>query len=118
MTLWYEQMTKDPELNITNLASFLDISLEPSRAVAIQHACSFDSMKSAQLKHGTRLSGTLIEPDIDNDGSKDKVCRNHIRKGGIGGWRSYLSEVQSHTIDDIVKEKCSEYGIEISIDYG
>lgn len=113
-TVWYEKMTSAPVATVLSLAAFLRQELSTEMASDICEACSFDRMKSTELKHGTRLSSkTLVSDTENNHGDKDKACVSHIRKGGVGGWRDYLSEAQSSSLDVLLLQKCEEYDISI-----
>lgn len=117
-TLWYEQMTHHPIRVIMELAAFLNISVTAERAALICEECNFSNMKELEKKHGTGLSTKTLTSDLENDGDKEKSSRNHIRKGGIGGWRNYLSEAQSEKIDYLLQFQCQEYDLDVSIDWG
>ena len=118
ITVWYEEMTNAPIAMVVALAAFLEMEISTVKAADICDSCSFQSMKSAELKHGTHLSSKTLVSDMENShGDKDKACVSHIRKGGVGGWREYLSDAQSNRIDELLSHKCAEYDISVSIKF-
>lgn len=108
-TIWYETMTKEPLETVAALAAFLGIDASIERLRSICETCCFESMKELESKYGTRLSSRILEHD-SSSGDKETASMSHIRKGGVGGWRSYLSEDQSARLDALSAEKCREHG--------
>ena len=112
-------MCENPDKSVSDLASFLGVDLPAGRAIEICDKCNFENMKQAQMNHGTRLSGRLMEAEKEGDGSRNKPCYNHIRKGGVGGWKEYLTEEQSRRVDDMLIRGYHKYRVDtMPIDWG
>ena len=118
LTMWYEEMIKAPDSCVAALADFLSFQLSSEQVTTISNACSFESMKSSDLQFGTHLSKKLLYSDSKESGSVDKACLSHVRKGGVGGWKEYLTVEESAQIDCKLAAKSLEYEVDIDFNWG
>ena len=95
LVLRYEAMLRNPIDAVKTIASFLEIELPDSSAVArIVRNTSFDAMKRAEKKGGLRVPGwphRKLE-GAESPGTEAVPSKCHIRRGGGGKWRKYLTE--------------------------
>jgi Sulfotransferase domain len=84
--LWYEDLSNDLEGSIRRISEFCGFEIDPERFPTILERCSFNFMKAHEAKFDP-----LTERLWDNE-----IIPGHsfIRKGGVGGHKEYLSELQ------------------------
>lgn len=81
--LFYEDMKKDPELEIARLAEFMEVTLTKEDISKIKEMTSFDTMKKANFQ----VSDVQM-----------------FRKGGVGNWKEHFTVAQSEYFDQKMKE--------------
>lgn len=74
----YEQLATDPAAAIATIARHLGVEPEPGLIDRVVKASGIEAMRA---QHAERM-----QP-------------NHLRKGGVGGWRSVLTEAEAGRID-------------------
>ncbi|CAK8673656.1 unnamed protein product [Clavelina lepadiformis] len=92
--LRYEDLKKDLQKEVLNLADFLEAPVSSETAETIAHKCTFDNMKEAL--------------------SEEHAITKHInmRKGAVGGWKNFFTVAQSEQVDDIMREKLAATDIQ------
>jgi hypothetical protein len=99
----YEDMKHDHAGNIARLASFLDLHADPQLIETVVSLSSFQSMTS---KETTNFDWIPQRADVPK----------HFRKGEIGDWRNHFSAEQSQLMDDLVRKKLKDSGLQF--DFG
>ena len=95
----YEDMLKDPELAVREVAAFLEKNLSDDLIQKITERTSFKSMKNNPMLNYSTFPGM-----------EHKVSP-FMRKGQAGDWKNYFSEEQRKIVDDISKEKFEPEGL-------
>lgn len=131
LTVWYEDLMDDPVRELLRMADFLEVTLGTDsedndgfalaggpkkrlKAKDIIQACSFSTMKKREETGGLRLPGRVAVADSTSEeeaGSTEVVCKNHIRKGGKGGWRKYFSAEQEERFNVAHARWLEQYGL-------
>ena len=90
--LWltYEGMIQDHEGAVRKIASFLDLDVTDEIVMRTVAHSTIDSMRSNK---------------------KANIGLNHLRKGGIGGWRDTFTVSQSELFDKVYARKMAESGL-------
>ncbi|WP_372367678.1 sulfotransferase domain-containing protein [Candidatus Uabimicrobium sp. HlEnr_7] len=101
--LHYEQVHKNIENAISQVANFIDISLNDTLRKSVATKSSFASMKSNSLANLDWVP-------------QRKGFPKHMRRGIIGDWRNYFSDAQNAIFDDLCKKKLA--GTELTFDFG
>jgi hypothetical protein len=101
--LKYEDMKHDHADSVTRLASFLDLHADSQLIETVVSLSSFQSMTS---KETTNFDWIPQRADVPK----------HFRKGEIGDWRNHFSAEQSRLMDDLVRKKLKDSGLQF--DFG
>jgi hypothetical protein len=120
LTVWYEDLMDDPLRELNRMANYLDISFSDTGLSAsdIIERCSFSAMKNREKTGGLRLPGKLAVADSsEENGSNESVCKNHIRKGGKGGWRKYFTSEQEIAFDAAHEKWLLKYGARVDLQF-
>ena len=90
--LWltYEGMIQDHEGAVRKIASFLGLRVSDEMVMRTVAHSTIDSMRSNK---------------------KANIGLNHLRKGGIGGWRDTFTVSQSELFDKVYARKMAESGL-------
>ena len=88
-------MINDHRGAVVKIAQFLGL---PTEGAAIDATVANSTMKSMQ------------------GNSKANIGLNHLRKGGVGGWRDYFTVTQSNTFDAVYRAKMNGHGL--AFDFG
>ena len=99
----YEDMKHDHAGTIARLASFLDLHADSQLIETVVSLSSFQSMTS---KETTNFDWIPQRADVPK----------HFRKGEIGDWRNHFSAEQSRQMDDLVRKKLKDSGLQF--DFG
>ena len=95
--LWltYEEMIANHAGAVRKIALFLGL---PADGAAVDRAVAGSTMKSMRSN------------------KKSNIGFNHLRKGGVGGWRDYFTVTQSNTFDAVYRRKMAGAGL--TFDFG
>ncbi|XP_071093767.1 sulfotransferase 1C2-like isoform X2 [Haliotis cracherodii] len=103
LTLFYENLKKDPVKNIKTVADFIGESVTNELCEQIAEACSFKKMKAAD---------TEVKEAFGN--SSDIWKESHkgmYRKGEVGDWKNWITVAQDERFDDVIDRKFEAKGI-------
>ncbi|XP_067680681.1 sulfotransferase 1B1-like [Haliotis asinina] len=103
LTLFYENLKRDPVKNIRTVADFLGVSVTDELCERIAEACSFKKLKTANTEvkqHTTKPS------DIWKEGHQGTY-----RKGEVGDWKNWITVAQNENFDDVIERRFKETGI-------
>nr|XP_006819846.1 PREDICTED: sulfotransferase 1C2-like [Saccoglossus kowalevskii] len=104
MFVTYEQMKKDLAGIVSQVARFLDISLEEDKIEVIADKCTFQNMKKdAPRKH------LLDAFKVDLSQSP------FVRKGKVGSWKSQFTVAQNDLFDERYKEWIGDSGFTLTV---
>ncbi|XP_067652277.1 sulfotransferase 1C2-like [Haliotis asinina] len=94
LTLFYENLKKDPVKNIRMVADFIGVSVSDELCEEIAEACSFKKMRTTDKdKEHARP-----QPDLWKDGD-------------VGDWKNWITVAQSEKIDDVIGRRFEGTGI-------
>ena len=95
----YEEMVLDLEVEVSRLAIFLGLNIEPDelKTLAQQFDIPAQLQRIHALKHKFRKRAKGSDIFFDE---VELLHHNHIHKGEIGGWRHYLSAQQKDILTD------------------
>jgi len=101
--LTYEDMIRDPRAAVVAIARFLgllgrDGATEADDAALVDKTVANSTMRSMQ------------------ENAKANIGLNHLRKGGVGGWRDTFTVSQSQLFDKVYAAKMQGYGL--TFDFG
>ncbi|XP_046542791.1 sulfotransferase 1A1-like isoform X1 [Haliotis rubra] len=103
LTLFYEDLKKDPVKNIRTVAEFLGLSASDELCEQIAEACSFKKMRAAD---------TEVKQHTGNPSDIWKEGHQRIyRKGEIGDWKNWITVAQSEKIDNVIERRFEGTGI-------
>ena len=91
--LWYEAMLRTPAEAVQGISDFVGYKVSMVKAEEIAQECSFSTMKKSELANGVK--GCNIEQDSGHEGDVNNVAGSQIRKGGVGGWKDYMTVRQN-----------------------
>ncbi|XP_046333710.2 sulfotransferase 1C2-like [Haliotis rufescens] len=96
LTLFYENLKKDPVKNIKTVAEFIGESVTDELCEQIAEACSFKKLKVAD----TEVKEEMADP-------------THIiyRKGEVGDWKNWITVAQNERFDDVIDRNLEGTGI-------
>ncbi|XP_046333740.2 sulfotransferase 1C2-like [Haliotis rufescens] len=103
LTLFYENLKKDPVKNIKTVADFIGESVTDELCEQIAEACSFKKMKAAD---------TEVKEAFGN--SSDIWKESHkgmYRKGEVGDWKNWITVAQNERFDDVIDRTFEGTGI-------
>ena len=70
-------------------------------------------------------SGDVVAKTVENStmksmqsNKKANIGMNHLRKGGVGGWRDYFTVTQSNLFDAVYKKKMAGTGLAFNFGEG
>ena len=107
--LKYEDMKKEPELEVRKLAAFMEMAFsaeEEEKGVveAIVKLCSYENLRSLEVnKGGGGRQKFTTKETVDNE--------NFFRKGVVGDCENYLTEEMKDRIDSITINKLKDSGL-------
>jgi hypothetical protein len=122
-TVWYEDLILDPVMEMLKIAVFLNMPLHRRSdldgtsgglsAEDIVERCSFSEMKAKEVAGGLVLPSKIVKGSAEEgaEGTPQMASRNHIRKGGVGGWKKYFNEDQTIRFDNMHDNMASEHSI-------
>ncbi|XP_067680707.1 sulfotransferase 1C2-like [Haliotis asinina] len=108
LTLFYENLKKDPVRNIKTVADFIGVSVSDELCEQIAEACSFKKMRTAGEEVKERLANM---PDLRKDGHKLLY-----RKGEVGDWKNWITVAQNERFDDAIERTFEGTGIVFTYD--
>lgn len=100
-----------------------DRGSDPLSVTAIIEACSFSAMQGREQTGGLRLPGRVTLADTSKSAEKEEKgsavssCRNHIRKGGKGGWRKYFTVEQEVMFDAVHAQWLQKYDATMELQF-
>ncbi|XP_006825891.1 sulfotransferase 1C2-like [Saccoglossus kowalevskii] len=101
MFVTYKQMKKDLAGMVSQVARFLDISLE-NQIKGIADKCTFQNMKkNAPRQHPNILGAFKV----------DQSQSPFVRKGKVGSWKSQFTVAQNDLFDERYKEWIGDSGL-------
>ncbi|XP_050719358.1 sulfotransferase 1B1-like [Eriocheir sinensis] len=83
--LRYEDMKKDLEGAVRQVAAFLEVEVDDAEVASLVHHCSFDQMK---VNPATNNETFLSAENTKSEGIK------FMRKGQVGDWKNHMTEKQ------------------------
>lgn len=97
--LWltYEGMIRDHAGAVSKIAAFLGL---PSDGDVVDRTVANSTITSMRAN------------------TKANIGMNHLRKGGVGGWRDYFTVSQSNLFDAVYKKKMEPAGLEFDFGEG
>ncbi|XP_019632269.1 PREDICTED: sulfotransferase 6B1-like [Branchiostoma belcheri] len=96
--LKYEDMKKDLRSVVSEVASFLETSLDDAAVTNIADSCTFNTLKAAWSNSGSVM--------------KENICR----KGVIGDWKSMFTPEKNEAYDDKHKLRLAGTGLEFDFE--
>ena len=97
----YEDMLKDPERAVRNVAAFLEKDLSDDLIHKIVERTSFKSMKSNTMVNYSTLPSAAMNHDISP----------FMRKGQVGDWKNYFTEEQRDYVDELCRKRFEPEGL-------
>ncbi|XP_068006858.1 sulfotransferase 2B1-like [Melanerpes formicivorus] len=94
----YEEMHQDLRGTAQRLSTFLGCPLSPETLAALEHHCSFATMKDNAM-----VNYTLIPPEI-----MDHSQGRFMRKGVVGDWRDHFSPQQNALFNQRYQEEMGD----------
>ncbi|XP_046542788.1 sulfotransferase 1C2-like isoform X2 [Haliotis rubra] len=103
LTLFYENLKKDPVRNIKTVADFIGVSVSDELCEQIAEACSFKKLRTAD----TDLKEHVVTaPENWKEGHK-----GIFRKGEVGDWKNWITVAQNERFDDVIERAFEGTGI-------
>ncbi|XP_046542790.1 sulfotransferase 1C2-like [Haliotis rubra] len=103
LTLFYENLKKDPVKNIKTVADFIGVPVSDELCEQIAEACSFKKLKSAD---------TEVKEHTTNPLSMWKEGRQGVyRKGEVGDWKNWITVAQNEIFDNVIERRFEGTGI-------
>ncbi|XP_019632275.1 PREDICTED: sulfotransferase 1C4-like [Branchiostoma belcheri] len=96
--LKYEDMKKDLRSVVSEVASFLETSLDAAAVTNIADSCTFNNLKAVWSNSGSVM--------------KENICR----KGVIGDWKSMFTPEKNEAYDDKHKLRLAGTGLEFDFE--
>ncbi|XP_077994873.1 sulfotransferase 1B1-like [Glandiceps talaboti] len=105
--LKYEDMFMDLHGSIEQITNFLDVKLTDDVTDRIAHHCSFKSMKTNKmaLKANYCTNAVKVSPEEKSP---------FVRKGGVGGWKNYLTVAQNELFDQVYQDWMKDSDLEMT----
>ncbi|KAI8749067.1 sulfotransferase 1B1-like [Biomphalaria glabrata] len=109
--IYYEEMNKDPDRIIRQLATFLDVAGSDKFLQEVKEACKFESLKKIEEDEKKELPENL-----------DRLCKENnvkvkmIRKGIVGDWKNELTKDQSDQLDAYIAREMDK-GLDFNFIY-
>ena len=100
----FEDMKEDLPLQISRVASFINVELTQEQKDKVRNHCLFDTMKNNKMAN--RDTVWLFNQKISK----------FMRKGQVGDWRNYFTFAQSEAFDELYKEKMKDSGLDFRFD--
>ena len=104
----YEDMRRDPQATMTQLAVFMDIPADAAQIAEAVDYASYENMKKKETESSFQTSGGRLTPGDTNNPDSYKV-----RRAKVGGYRDYFDDAELRVIDAMVIDKLNpvfEYG--------
>ena len=95
----YEEMLKDPEQAVRQVAAFLEKDLSDDLIQKIVERTTFKSMKDNPMLNYSKLN------------SMDFKISAFMRKGQVGDWKNYFTDEQRKMVDEISKKRFETEGL-------
>ncbi|XP_067680766.1 sulfotransferase 1A1-like [Haliotis asinina] len=108
LTLFYENLKKDPVKNIRMVADFIGVSVTDELCEQIAEACSFKKMRTADKELKEHI---LTAPENWKEGHK-----GIYRKGEVGDWKNWMTVAQNERFEDIIVGTFEDTGIVFTYD--
>lgn len=102
--LRYEELVRDFAGSLRKIIDFCGFDITPERMPVILERCSFEFMKKHELKFNP-IAERIWE-------SKAKLT-SHIRKGGAGGWRQYLTPEEAESFEREFSGRLGRAGLDL-----
>jgi len=97
--VYYENLQKNFQQNLTQVAMFLGAQVDKDRVTEIEEQCSIGSMK----KEYKQKSGYI-----------GKNVNTFIGKGGVGGWTNYFNQDQIDEMNQVFENKLKGSGVQFT----
>ena len=97
--LWYENMKKDLNSVIKDVAKFLGFDLTESEVMKLDDHLYIDNFR----KVFTESYGG------------DEIMKNFIRRGQVGDWKEYFDETNANIWDAWISSNLDDTGIELPV---
>ncbi|XP_077979568.1 sulfotransferase 1A1-like [Glandiceps talaboti] len=95
--LKYEDMIRDLKTSVLDIAQFLNVQLSDEAAGRIAEHCSFGSMKKNKLAVRSNFCTSMLNVVPEEQSP-------FVRKGGVGGWKTYFTVAQSEHFDSVYRD--------------
>jgi len=104
--LWilYENLTRDPLGEVRKIVQFLELNVSEKEVNKIVGRSSFSTMKQ-----------NFSENDAERAKKGEKIKKNHIRKGGVGGFQSIISAQVLHKFKQLHTENCRRLDLNLEL---
>ncbi|CAH1800388.1 unnamed protein product [Owenia fusiformis] len=109
--IYYEDMIKDITSVVTKLAKFLNKDLSEGKIKKIAEYLQFRNMKN-NPKTGKAFENMSVYAKVTDTNKLKTYHAAHMRKGAIGDWKDKITVAQSERIDDYLRPKLQEIGLE------
>ncbi|XP_046542784.1 sulfotransferase 1B1-like [Haliotis rubra] len=108
LTLFYENLKRDPVNNIKTVADFIGLSVSDELCQQIAEACSFKKMRQADAE--------LKEQVFNVSDFWKKGQQVVFRKGEIGDWKNWITVSENERFDDVIERAFEGTGIVFKYD--
>ena len=105
----YESIIKSPVAIVNNIASYLELQIEPDQACQIAKTTSLEHLKSVGQQIDDLEESRLIRTDSHVYDRQTLLHRNHIVDGGIGYGAELLDSGDLAVIDALLREEGFEF---------
>ena len=105
--LKYEDLKTDLVSNVQKIVDFLGCGLTPAVIQSIAEQTTFENMKSTATANYSWIPSVVYTPDAVNP---------FMRKGEVGGWKSYFTAEQSAEFDAVYETKMKDTGLDFTFE--
>ncbi|KAK3083439.1 hypothetical protein FSP39_022787 [Pinctada imbricata] len=111
-TVHFENLKKNPEVEIKRLAQFLNVQCTDELAADIAKKCNFHNLqKSSNLKE---FPMDQLVVGIGSDGQPKYRERPILyRKGEVGDWKNYFTVAQNERFDELYDKEMKGYDVKV-----
>ena len=97
----FEDMLKDPELTVRQVAAFLEKDITEDLIQKIVERTSFKFMKNHPMLNYSSTPSAFMNQNVSP----------FMRKGQVGDWKNYFSEEQRNYVDEMSRNRFETQGL-------